>query len=116
MLSLAPFVFTGGKRSAPHNSIGLEAYAFLVFMVLTAVEIFKALIGKTSKTSNAIIQIFSWEIGAVTAWFLWLASIGPLSRLTGAEAAIYGLLAALTSNGVAVTRTAKNVFNLFKKK
>ena len=114
IVSLAPFAFeVGGNKALKSNSIGLEAYAFLICTILIAVEVFKFLIGKSGRTSNALIQIFSWEIGAFISTLFWFLGNGPLNGLTWAEAAIYGVLAALTSNGFAVTRTAKKVFKIF---
>lgn len=72
--------------------------------------------GKLTQTEKLILQITSWVIGILLAFFGWYFGLGFLTGLPWYYVLMYGIGASLAANGVADTKLIKALFALFLKK
>lgn len=91
-------------------------FAALVAAIPVVTEFLKNILGKTSETPNAIVQVLSWVVGILLAMFGWWFKLGFLQGIEWYYALLYGFGASLAANGVADTKIIQWIFSLFVKK
>ncbi len=95
-------------------------FGTLVLAIPVIVESLRKLLtntgGKLTQTEKLVLQIASWIIGIVLAFFGWYFGLGFLTGLPWYYVLMYGVGASLAANGVADTKLIRALFALFLKK
>lgn len=107
---------TAAENPTVSLEIAFATFTGLVAAIPIIVEFLKNLFGKTSETSNTIVQILSWLTGIVVTLIGWYFKLGFLVELEWWMALLYGFGASLAANGVADTKLIQAIISLFRKK
>ena len=94
----------------------MKTFIILVFVILLLTEWLKKALGKTKATPDIIVQALSWIVGAFTFLTCQVFGLKDLQNVSLFTSMLYGLFAALCTNGIADTKIIQTFLLLFKKK
>lgn len=94
----------------------MKVFILIVLVIPFITEFLKKILGKTKNLPNIIIQALSWVVGVFLMVICQLAGLSILQNVSILTAMLYGLFAALCSNGIADTKIIQSFLLLFNKK